>query len=369
MKRLRKLLSLVLAGVIGVTSLFCGTVAASAVEKLPYYGYYTEDSGNFTVYFTGVTDDEITAITKALRSGATGIFISMSFSASGSNSYISDSYLAASGSTCSLFKSKIVKKAGIGKNDTGNYYFMDIYTNTDEGKGAIESMKASDSCEAELYVFYGTSNIGGKHFTYNDRSESFTMPFSSSSAKPDFDAFYASHEEPSAPAPAASSGKSLLECPVTAIPDQTYTGKEIKPAITIKDGSKTLTVGTDFTVSYKDNTNVGTATVTITGTGSYADTIVRTFVINPKPLKLKVKKSGSKFKLTWKAVTGTTKYEIRYGEDTDGDTVWKTVKVGGSKKTKTIKLDKSKKYTFQIRYYQTVNGKKYYSEWSKAVKK
>ena len=48
-----------------------------------------------------------------------------------------------------------------------------------------------------------------------------------------------------------------------------FTGSEIKPAITVKDDDKTLTADTDYTVIYTGNTNVGTATLTVTGKGNY----------------------------------------------------------------------------------------------------
>ncbi len=49
-----------------------------------------------------------------------------------------------------------------------------------------------------------------------------------------------------------------------------YTGKEIKPevAVTLSDGTG-LIFGTDYTVSYEDNTDIGTATVNVTGRGNY----------------------------------------------------------------------------------------------------
>ena len=49
-----------------------------------------------------------------------------------------------------------------------------------------------------------------------------------------------------------------------------YTGKEIKPevAVTLSDGTG-LIFGTDYTVSYVDNTDIGTATVNVTGRGNY----------------------------------------------------------------------------------------------------
>ncbi|MCR5134416.1 MAG: hypothetical protein K6B12_02150, partial [Clostridiales bacterium] len=58
-----------------------------------------------------------------------------------------------------------------------------------------------------------------------------------------------------------------------------YTGAAITPAVTVTDGAATLTKGTDYTVAYANNTNVGTATITITGSGEYAGTVKKTFKI------------------------------------------------------------------------------------------
>ena len=73
--------------------------------------------------------------------------------------------------------------------------------------------------------------------------------------------------------------KDISQASVDAIPDQIYTGAAIQPSVTIKDGDKTLTEGTDYTATYQDNTNIGTATVTITGKGSYTGSITQTFII------------------------------------------------------------------------------------------
>ncbi len=61
---------------------------------------------------------------------------------------------------------------------------------------------------------------------------------------------------------------------------QTYAGKALKPAPTVKVGGRTLKSGTDYTVSYKNNTAVGTATVTITGKGGYSGSKKASFKIN-----------------------------------------------------------------------------------------
>ena len=75
----------------------------------------------------------------------------------------------------------------------------------------------------------------------------------------------------------------LEDATISSIPNQTYTGKALTPAITVTLGGKTLVKGTDYTVEYKNNTNVGTATVTVTGTGNYMGSASRTFKIVHKP--------------------------------------------------------------------------------------
>ena len=51
-----------------------------------------------------------------------------------------------------------------------------------------------------------------------------------------------------------------------------YDGMEKEPTVTVKDGNTTLVEGTDYTLSYENNVNVGTATVTATGKGNYSGT-------------------------------------------------------------------------------------------------
>lgn len=64
-----------------------------------------------------------------------------------------------------------------------------------------------------------------------------------------------------------------------------YTGSAITPSVSsvVLDGT-TLTQDTDYTVSYSNNTNVGTSTVTVTGIGIYSGTAAKTFKITPATL-------------------------------------------------------------------------------------
>ena len=62
----------------------------------------------------------------------------------------------------------------------------------------------------------------------------------------------------------------IVHKPVIAeIADKTYTGSEITPKPQVTIGSLNLTKGTDYEYSYSDNTNVGTAKVTVTFKGDY----------------------------------------------------------------------------------------------------
>ena len=75
--------------------------------------------------------------------------------------------------------------------------------------------------------------------------------------------------------------KLIQEASVSEIADQPYTGSAIIPEkpLTVKYGKKKLTEGRDYTVTYTNNINVGTAKATITGMGEYAGEKTVTFKI------------------------------------------------------------------------------------------
>ncbi|WP_375583664.1 MBG domain-containing protein [Cyclobacterium xiamenense] len=56
---------------------------------------------------------------------------------------------------------------------------------------------------------------------------------------------------------------------VENIADQTYMGSALEPSVVVKDGETTLELDTDYTLSYENNTDVGIAMITITGSGNY----------------------------------------------------------------------------------------------------
>ncbi|MDO4169830.1 MAG: transglutaminase-like domain-containing protein [Lachnospiraceae bacterium] len=71
------------------------------------------------------------------------------------------------------------------------------------------------------------------------------------------------------------------------VDDQEYSGTEKKPEITVKDGDTTLTKDKDYIITYKDNTNAGSAsvTITVTGIGNYAGEVQKSFEIKPRNME------------------------------------------------------------------------------------
>ena len=168
----------------------------------------------------------------------------------------------------------------------------------------------------------------------------------------------------------ALSPKSISSASVSlSIATYSFDGKVKTPSVTVKLGSTALRNGIDYVVSYRNNKNVGKATVVITGKGLYAGTITRTFVINPAKQeiqKLTAKSNG--FYIDYAAKGHATGYEIQYATNSSFSRAKKTVITSNKTDKVTIsKLSGNKKYYVRVRTYTTVNGIKYYGAWS-AVK-
>ena len=131
----------------------------------------------------------------------------------------------------------------------------------------------------------------------------------------------------------ASSSKALTAANTTVVLKYTstpYTGKALKPAVTVTYNGATLVKGTDYTVSYSGNKEPGTATVKITGQGSYSGSLSKTFQITA---------------LTASYVT-TAKINYRSG--------------AGTKYASKGKVAKGKPVEVVYGWYQTVSGQKWY---------
>ena len=138
---------------------------------------------------------------------------------------------------------------------------------------------------------------------------------------------------------------SVSKAVVTGIKAKTYNGKAQTQSPVVKVGSNTLVNKTDYTLTYKNNTNAGTATVTIKGKGNYTGSISKTFKINKAAQKPACKTSvvsvgktgtftitGSKGKLT--VTSSNTKIvAISKTDQTNKKVTVKGVKVGTVKLT------------------------------------
>ncbi len=164
-----------------------------------------------------------------------------------------------------------------------------------------------------------------------------------------------------------SSKKNVSKLKYSTVSNKTYTGKAIKPGITVKDGSKTLKNGKDYTLTYSANKNPGKATITIKGKGNYTGSVKKTFNIVPKAPSLKVVSAKKSAKVTTKS-TGANGYIVEYSlkKNMSGKKSVTITKTSGTIK----KLTSKKTYYIRVRAYKTIGGKKYYSPYSsvKSVK-
>lgn len=129
-----------------------------------------------------------------------------------------------------------------------------------------------------------------------------------------------------------SAKESLVSAAVSSIKNQTYTGKALKPAVTVKLNGKTLKSGTDYTVAYKNNTKVGTATVTITGKGNYTGMLTKTFkIVYAVPAKGKTFTVGNlKYTVTKSAASnGTVSVAAPVKKTNTSISIPATVKING----------------------------------------
>ena len=149
-----------------------------------------------------------------------------------------------------------------------------------------------------------------------------------------------------------------------------YNRKTQKPKVKVTYKGKVLS-SKYYTVVYKNNKNIGTATVTVKGKGNYKKCSGKaTFKIVLKKSTLSSLKAGKKSAtLSWKTITGSTGYQIQYSTNKNFSKS-KIVKVTGAGKKSTIikKLTSKKTYYVRVRAYKTVNKKAVYGAWSSSKK-
>lgn len=131
--------------------------------------------------------------------------------------------------------------------------------------------------------------------------------------------------------------KDFSKMTVSEIADQGYTGTAITPVVEVKDGDDVLVMDKDYTVKYENNTEIGTATVTITGIGAYDGKITKTFNIVKVAVKgIKVNKTNITLD---EGKTAVVKASVEPETATDASVTWT------SSNDKVAKVDANGKIT------------------------
>ena len=154
-----------------------------------------------------------------------------------------------------------------------------------------------------------------------------------------------------------------------------YDGKAKKPGVTVKLNGKTLKNGTDYTVSYLNNTKVGTAKVTITGKGNYTGSVSKTYIIKNNFKKATVSGISTKaftgknitqsitVKYNGKTLKKGTDYTVSYSSNKSIGTA--TVKIAGKGSytgtiTKTFKINPAKQEIQKLK----AKSKAFFVDWA-----
>ena len=145
-----------------------------------------------------------------------------------------------------------------------------------------------------------------------------------------------------------------------------FTGSNITPSVTVKVAGRTLTSGTDYTVSYSNNKNVGTSNVYVYGKGNYSGSLSAKFDI--VPAKQQIQKLETKYKgfyIDWAQKGSATGYDVEYSVNANMSGAVSKHLTANKPDTLTISgLSGDKTYYVRVRSYTNVNGKVYYGAWS-----
>ena len=145
-----------------------------------------------------------------------------------------------------------------------------------------------------------------------------------------------------------------------------FTGSNITPSVTVKVAGRTLTSGTDYTVSYSNNKNVGTSNVYVYGKGNYSGSLSAKFDI--VPAKQQIQKLETRYKgfyIDWAQKGSATGYDVEYSVNANMSGAVSKHLTASKPDTLTVSgLSGDKVYYVRVRSYTNVNGKVYYGAWS-----
>lgn len=150
--------------------------------------------------------------------------------------------------------------------------------------------------------------------------------------------------------------KNINRCSVNKIANVSYNKKSHSPSVVVRDGTKVLAKNIDYTVSYSNNTKIGTAVITIKGIGNYSGTKKVKFSIVSAPITgLRTSSvTNTSVKLSWTKKSNITGYQV-YTNNA-------RTRIAQSKNTSvTIKnLKAGTTYKYKVRTYTVIGKKTYY---------
>lgn len=143
-----------------------------------------------------------------------------------------------------------------------------------------------------------------------------------------------------------STGKDISELDMGYVIG-TYTGKAVTPDIVLTDVGYTLKKGVDYTVTYRDNTNIGIAYADVRGIGAYGGSRTVSFKIAPEIKFTGASLNNNKLKISWSNVSGASGYNL--WQIIDGE--YQVVLENTSALSAEIAFEKDRDYRFAVSAY------------------
>ena len=150
-----------------------------------------------------------------------------------------------------------------------------------------------------------------------------------------------------------------------------YSGKAIKPEVTVKYQKRLLIKDTDYVVKYHDNLYPGTAGIEIKGIGKMQGVSLYNFKIDLPFCKMtKITTAGHGMnKVYWEKVKGVSGYLVYRSTSKDG----KYTCLRNADPSYSSWVDKKctvgKTYYYKMRCYRDINGKRYFGKYTNPMAK
>ncbi len=160
--------------------------------------------------------------------------------------------------------------------------------------------------EGDTLTFFATSVVTvGDYTVETDHSKEISIPVTEASIGQTF---------------TADEATSIEDAKVTlSKTEYVYNGTQRKPVPTVTLDGKTLVKDTDYTVSYEDNINAGTPTVTIKGKNDYTGTLETSFTISQKEVTPKMTLAKTSYVYDGKAKKPSVKVKVGNTEMSTSD--------------------------------------------------